>query len=833
MKIVFLRRSVCQYLLLLFMFSSSGVTGDDSRDHQADPYPYLIQVLDGMSHVMGTEDAPREERIETPFYLTPQERDRINMHNSTRVAPEIQPEANESVADRARLEMYNSIRGQVPKQVEAMSLVANLQMWVAERAIEKLENKRNAINYARVTDFRATLSSGSPGMDVVSLADKQTGLILAMVSDSYWKENHEKLRGEGGAFPESKYEYMLNECPWMNFNHIEPLQGAVGSPNRGPVGMGPVITDDKSLKVHFQTYLVPSKPEPQPYGAPANGIDPSEIEISSTSLERQMEQMKVLAQGVVAYESVMRQEPATGSIGGVALSGGAHFIDAEPEAVFVAGSKLYGRIGRENIEFQDVDPAEFAIALRTIALGNQAPVLTIGTEPSDREGYMKVSYSPGIYNNSIGRTMMFADQKFKGLFLHIGLGNGGTSSGPQQVFFSTFPELGGHAERLWFTTRQVEFRQEDGRFVVPGTFLDLNYEAVLRDQSVRDPDVEKFIQEFKQRERAIEDEVPEFAQLEKVAHTVALARWVATSKTPVSEGVWVMPFDPVETPGYVRAAAGGHYSGGVDLSGQRGVNLGLGVLIPFSLEGQLTGHLRGLGFGPWALLLGLLFSTVAIFLLMIWLRRSQCGTSLKTAIVVWLSLLGLLAAVDVLASDFLIPFFLGKFDAEFLSFLLIIAAPAVALRFLLSSRLANLRGISNVSGMVPWIRSAALGLLASLSLALLSVGVVRLVTLHVLPHPLMMRIVNVFSAPTEVASRPWASDASGEMKIGLRIMPASVARSTIYRFSLPHEKLEGSTTYVLSTGDMGPLGIVAMQQVDAPGFVSAHPIYTIDGQPPY
>jgi hypothetical protein len=750
-----------------------------------------------------------------------------------------------SLQERTMTDIRNKLQrgaGGNSQGLAAMSLASSLLQWTAERNLDKPEHLRAAAEYERITSWSATLPPGSPGQDVWMLTDKKTGLVTACFTVEYWHENHEKFQASDGPFPKSLYELKTQDDSsffnFVNYTHISPLGDSTSHLLRDTDGMGPIISSDETLRKHFQTYLAPGRESSglETYWAPSTEFDKSEIKVTPEAFRQEMDQMKSMGESIVSYEDAIH-ERSSGSIGGIALGGSATFpTDRRPELVYSVGGKLYGRSAGQDIEFEDIDPSEFAVLLRATALGGQAPILTIGTEPSDRSGYMKVTYSPGIHNTTVGASMMYADQRLKGLMLDIGLGKGGTSTGEQQVFFSSFPAISGHALRLWFTNIVAEFDQQDSRFVVRSPSLRLNYEEIMRDEPVRDSNLDQFMNEFERRLQNIEIEVPEFARLEKIARTAALARWVAESNVIVSPGIWVLPFDPVLTPEYVRATSDGRmYSGGVDFSGRNTASfVSLGGLMPLTLESQITGQPpHGVGPVPYELVLAILLSAGAIWVLISLFRRFANPIKFRSCIKVWVTLLVSLFILDTLASTLLFPYLLNEFDSEFLSFLLVVAAPAFILRLLLDSKLIGAKIRPVYSAGTTWLAFPAIGFVAVLVLGLLSAATTRTIVSSGLASRAGLQAFNVSAAPAEIVSKSWASGGGAEFQFGIRFFPASVVRSTFYRFILLQQEIKDETDYVMSTGSIGPIGLVEMQRVHAPGLVAPVPIYTIDGQPPY
>src|SRR5579872_5431914 len=743
--------------------------------------------------------------------------------------------------ERAMIELTNMAQGVSEETLgDRAAGVASLLLQLAEYRMSFEETRHEAENFLRYETLRASLSQNSQGLEVVLLSDKNTDLITAAVSADYWKNHHEALRGENGVFPESHYEvwrpstdrYFYTGA--INPSYLAPFRGSYDRPPGVKADLPAVITDRESLRQYFEyknqhTYweAVPTEQTEKdqiPYNSKYD------VQTTVTTTYEVLRHMQEIALPLNTYNTAVLGDSGFGSIGGVLFAGSAHFSGDAPDAIFAAKGRLYGRVHSRIVDFEDIDPSEFAVALRMIAVSKQAPELTIGTEPSDRTGYQKVSYSPGIYNSSVGRAMMQADQRLKGIMADIGLGPGGRSSGANQTFFSSFPQPT-RALRLWFTNEAVLFVESNKHFTAQALSLRLHYEEFLRDQPVNDPDINSFITEFHRRIKSIVDEVPEFGQLERLARTTALARWVAVSGVIVDPGIWILPFDLVETPGYVPAACTGSHSGGIDLSGRKGAPpISLGVLAPLAIEGILVGRRNtGVGLAPYELILAVLLSLLSAALLL----RLRKGMTYSRSLQFWLKFLLLLFLLDLAETMLIFPYILGEFDAEFLSVLMIVVLPGGLLGWLAFSKTGVSRTTRIPRLSIQLLRWQAVGAIGALSLALLSAATTRVMLLNRDISPFGLRMLNVAAAPAEIFSRPWTSGDQANFMLRVHFLPASVVRSTQYRFSMPDEKLGEDSGVFFSDGTIGPVGIVEMQRVSDPDLITKEPIYTVDGRPPY
>ena len=779
----------------------------------------------------------------------------------------------------------------------AANLASGLLLWMAERAIEEGEHPTQAQNYHFLLGMREQIPQGGPGVDVVVLGDKESGRAMVCFTLDYYRSQHEEIRKQ---YPEEKYNVMQSNSPWLNFNHLSPVADStpvardsyrqilgpmVGSDtdmkeqkvtywaaDPHPLKIVPdnrnrrelILESDSELKQHQQTYLEPDPrahmltigPDRHPLTiGPAVNL----TEYTTEQMQRDIEANKKLAQSIIAYQDSLRGDSER-RIGGVALGGHVRFPQGlSPKVLYLAGQKLHVKDGTQDFEIDGVDPSEFAILLRSTVLTERPPALSIGTEPSDKAGYMRVSYFSSIRNSSVGAGMLAADLKLKGLLVGIGLGPGGTASGPSQDFLWTFPPVEGlKSMRLWLVGGDINLDAHDRRLTAPKSNIALHYEMMLRYRPTKDADADRFVAEFNRRWPALTEEIPEFRHLQQLALASALAAWAKESKCIIAPDLWLLPFDYEQTPEYVPAYWSVNsvgltmVSGGVDLLNRSDFPTpGLGLMMPLVLQRYLWGVNAPDTKGGWiGLALFFLIACLIVFLVAMALRKhlpaisfvSLCRRASGSLLIVFL----VLWAIDDIAVSVVNTNAVGSFDAEFTCLIVALLIPPLLLWLVLSlsvKRSGTGTGL-NVRALL------SLGALTMIALALLSASLGILFSSASASSPLTMRMVNAIGTPMELVSKPWSSSAVGGT--GVRILPESVICATKDRFVIPKpedrlnlNELElgaylrddfgsGDIKVPLMDDLVGPPGsTVDLHIVTGPGFISHNRVLTVTGKPPF
>ncbi|HZS43563.1 MAG TPA: hypothetical protein VFC63_00555, partial [Blastocatellia bacterium] len=669
-----------------------------------------------------------------------------------------EPPHSEQPAMRGVIKQAASLEENAGPLGSAANLASGLMLWTAERAIEQGEKQTKAQNYHFLIGMREQLPKGSSGIDVVVLGDKDSGRAMVCFTADYYKSHHDEIRKQ---YPAEKYNVMQSDSPWLNFQHLAPLADST------PVARdsfrrvtGPIVNSDADLKEQKTSYWAPD-PHPLTIGPAFNPT-----EYTMDQMQRDIEANKSVAQSIIAYESEQRGEPGH-QIGGVALGGRVRFPQGiSPNVLYLAGRKLHLKSGSQDFEIDGVDPSEFAILMRSLILTERPPMLSIGTESSDKAGYQRVTYFSSIRNSSVGAGMLAADLRLKGLLAGIGMGIGGSSSGPSQDFLWTFPRVEGlRWMRMWLVGGDIDLVARSNQLTATSSNLTLHYEMALRDRPIKDQEVDRFVNEFNRRWPALAGEIPAFRHLEQLALTSALAAWVKESKCVVAPDLWLLPFEYANTPTYVPACWSVSdtglvtVSGGIDLSGSSEmVKPTLGTMMPLVLQSYLFGgNSVDTRIGWLGLLLFIVIGCGAVLLVSTVLRHHRPEMSFvsgcRRALAVFIISLVVLAAIDDIAAWIINLSSLGSFDAEFISLAVAVLVPPIVLRFVISQGFKR----SGAGSPLEVKRMFSLGAAIMLALVALSGGLDMLFISTGLTSSAKIQFLNAVAAPVEIVSRPWAS----------------------------------------------------------------------------
>lgn len=338
---------------------------------------------------------------------------------------------------------------------------------------------------------------------------------------------------------------------------------------------------------------------------------------------------------------------------------------------------------------ENVDARDFAALWRSVVLWGAAPVLTIGTQPSGMTGHARVSYYGGIYENQVGRDLLQADLKFKGIFLGIGAGPGGRAVDAVDRLFAEFPGLAAGSVRFWIVGSSVKVAVRSGsppRVVLDDPGLRLMSESTQRGYPVEDEEMTRFTDMLSEEWTILRTHLPEFRLLEQHALSVALATWSQDRGIELSADLWLLPPRAAETPSHIPLAAVTDRGGAVQVAGGvsilRTERFGLGRDVVLQITGAWS---RSTGW--WKLLsvviagligLGLLLGPAALLRN----RVKRCGgraARLAPAVVAWALMLIAIHIMLVVASPTVLAS-LADFDREFMTVVITFMMPLLLVR---------------------------------------------------------------------------------------------------------------------------------------------------------
>ncbi len=548
------------------------------------------------------------------------------------------------------------------------------------------------------------------------------------------------------------------------------------------------------------------------------------------------------------------------SLGGIALDPGLDLptmgevteLTLDQDAWRVVAVTDEGRFPIETL-----DPQSFALIHRMVLAG-QIPYITIGSEPSDREGFARVTYSPDLIETREGSILYRADTQFKAILAGYPLGDAYQLNRPDDPLISGFPGVGGDSLRFWITSSDFALGLDAGRLVPMRHGMRILSETILRGKVVRDPELEAYAARLTRDWDEIAGSLPEFRAVEDLALATALAFWVEKQDVTVSTELEKLPPRLAYTPEYAPVVAGyGRtmgIAGGIALTPENKA-AEAGRMFVFDAASAMNVMEQG-GLGRAATRsLFVITSMVLLALLLLagggalWLlsRLGLRGTwgrlRLRAAVKLWMWLTLCHFVIVLLLTPLTHAAWLSAFDQDLIAFLgTIVAVPAIMFG---ASGLGgeDLGYIWTYMKDRPFSRFAMLlfgsvggplstGLAGSLT-ALITIGIFGAV-----PSPSMETFLTLQLAPADMLSQATVIgfvDESAENGRRIVPMPYSLAEA----LQLPYERVQQTPPRedVLDVGVRIPfLPGDRLQRVRWPDEVdppdeTEH--FTIDGRPPY
>jgi biotin carboxyl carrier protein len=496
--------------------------------------------------------------------------------------------------------------------------------------------------------------------------------------------------------------------------------------------------------------------------------------------------------------------------GGIALDPGLVMPEGigEPKRITMDGPALVLVTSQGRFVFEGIDPRSFATLSRTVAAG-EIPFITIGSTPSDREGYARALYSPSLIGTWEGAVLYESDILFKAVFSRFPFGPDYVFNRPESNLYRTYPGAGGESMRLWITSRRVVLEKHNGVLAPAQHGMRILSETILDRRPQADPELEAYASRLTADWNRLAEKLWPFRAVQDMARATAIVFWARSEGVPIDPLIFTLPARTGFTPAYapivgVLADRSFAASGGVALTpedkstttGRTFLNwMRSTLLAPNQNEEHpvLVTSLLVLLFA--ALALGFLF----ICSLLLWGAcrfLSYPRVSLKQAIKVWT----LICFADFVLAAAAAPFVreggpLCYFDADMLAFFVtIVAFPWLLLVFL--SRFSRTGGSSSSvrpeerkpRRPVIGISLVALGLLGpicnisiSTALALATAAASRPVS-----GPIMNTLLTYELAPADVLSAallsiatplkdPWKKH--GNIESGIFILPRSLLYS--------------------------------------------------------
>jgi len=260
----------------------------------------------------------------------------------------------------------------------------------------------------------------------------------------------------------------------------------------------------------------------------------------------------------------------------------------------------------------------------------EIPFITIGSEPSDREGHARVTYAPSLWGTREGSILYRADIQFKAIFARYPLGIDHRLNTAADTLVTGYPGPGGEMTRLWITSSSMRLALGGGGLRLDRHGMKIFGETTLMGEVVRDDELDRYARKLTDRWDEIAGALPEFRAVQGLALATALAFWVRDHRVPVNEAIWTIPDRDGCTPAYVPVVAyiaeGQGIAGGVALTPEvRGTAEGRQFFHHFAGLVDARQQEGGSAWGP-CLLLGVLAAGAA------------AAVILATAALAWLAM---------------------------------------------------------------------------------------------------------------------------------------------------------------------------------------------------
>ena len=330
--------------------------------------------------------------------------------------------------------------------------------------------------------------------------------------------------------------------------------------------------------------------------------------------------------------------------------------------------------------FEGVTARSFATVARALAIG-QIPFVTIGTLPSSRPGYARVTYSPAFEGTAKGAALYYADVQFKGIFANFPFGESYGLNRAGDSLVAGFPGAGGEFTRFWITSSNIKLTEKDGSLMPAKHGMRILSETTLRREVRTDPEIEAYADTLTRRWDQIAERLEPFRAVERLARATAIAFWAREHQVEIDPFVLLLPPQSAITPTYasiVVESTTAAVTGGIALTPEdRRTTLGRQLM---SLLTAQMSSWEQMGFAPWMgrlAILGLgvayIGISVAIPGVFLWLivraglRDSGGRLRYCDSLLMWLVVSLIQIVIVIVLSPLLFDEWLSSFDSEFLA----------------------------------------------------------------------------------------------------------------------------------------------------------------------
>ncbi|MCP4423367.1 MAG: choice-of-anchor D domain-containing protein, partial [Chloroflexi bacterium] len=234
-----------------------------------------------------------------------------------------------------------------------------------------------------------------------------------------------------------------------------------------------------------------------------------------------------------------------GEFGGVSLDLTAELLLNIEDIAGATYDPATGQIvffGQEDVTLPPMETDDLAVAVHSV-YGGQDPGVSIGTEPSEIPGEMKVRYDGQTVETYFGWVMFESDRALK--ILSLGQDNitglPVTSNVPgymnmlDRELASGDCDVGESSNRMWFRPKEVRLvRSADGiSMVFDEVSMELLTESTFEDGVVGDPEAEAFAAHFTEHYDEFAAEFPILKELKRLGKIVAVVKWVRDNDIPM------------------------------------------------------------------------------------------------------------------------------------------------------------------------------------------------------------------------------------------------------------------------------------------------------------
>jgi len=236
---------------------------------------------------------------------------------------------------------------------------------------------------------------------------------------------------------------------------------------------------------------------------------------------------------------------AQASYGGVSLSKTANLMLNIEDIAGAGFDEATGQVilyGKQNVSLPQMELDDLSVAVRSVyGYGGKAPQdpgVSIGTEPSDISGQMKVRYDGQTNNTKFGLTMFEADRLLKCLTMGkdniTGQPISSSVSGYKNML-DRYKEAGSlslpsseFSDRMWFVPEEIKLVQSDdsSSMLFDKVKMQLLTESKFQNNVYSNPQAEAFASHFTQHYDEFSQERPILKELERLGKITSVVKWI-------------------------------------------------------------------------------------------------------------------------------------------------------------------------------------------------------------------------------------------------------------------------------------------------------------------